>query len=324
MADTSAQLRKGAWARTVYSEKRKEQNRIASKVYRMLELLTGSNNWLIAIGENRKRKLQMLNTVIALPTLGANSGDSQSPTPDSAWSMSTDFAIATNHSKHLGPHFLEQQLNVAEFLTNKASAAVPSSETQAKLTKRVSACFLSLRTDQRRRLFTLIRENGLKFVDTLRLLLDPRMNTAESDSLAIYGLFRDIDAMSKLPDLHVNNFHILQASYFAAIYANAQALGFQFDDYLNDDSVSPLTCIHASTDDPTGLRTAMAQYASAPRGLQPQETQIIQTHHPYLVRHSSSLSAQCLTVVQGRDTIPGISSTPACCYQCFPTANRRG
>jgi hypothetical protein len=133
----------------------------------------------------------------------------------------------------------------------------------------------------------LIREHGLKFVDTISILLDPlslsgTTNTGDE-------LLRSLNQTysQRLPDIHVNNFQILQISFFAAIYANAHALGFNFDDYLDPESISPLTRVGALTEDE--IKRAMDRYAVLPKSLRPVAKQITMEHHPYLVRIRESL-----------------------------------
>ena len=43
----------------------------------------------------------------------------------------------------------------------------------------------------------------------------------------------------KVADLHVNSFRTHQVSFFAAVFATARALGFEFVDYL-DSAISPV------------------------------------------------------------------------------------
>ena len=44
----------------------------------------------------------------------------------------------------------------------------------------------------------------------------------------------------KVADLHVNSFRIHQVSFFAAVFANARALGFEFVDYPDYSAISPV------------------------------------------------------------------------------------
>ncbi|KAF2095702.1 hypothetical protein NA57DRAFT_79414 [Rhizodiscina lignyota] len=266
MTDTSVLRGKKARA-GIKSEERRRQGRVASKNYR----------------EKRKQKLQLLESIVATyPAVGheisridaANSArgqiggsqgagtrsrDSVEEIDSSALPVSGEAVQHVETNKGVGSHALNLQ----------------DPHRQPFSAKSISRCFWALKRDQRRRLFALIRDNGLRYLDILTLLQDPLLDGRGAPNI---NLLQDLNLQSKLPDLRMNNFPILQASFFAAIYANARALGFDFEDYLDDDDVSPLV----EGNDPTKLGTSLARYASIPQALRPVEAQITQEHHPYL------------------------------------------
>ncbi len=178
----------------------------------------------------------------------------------------------------------------------------------------ISAHYARLRGDQQAQLLRRIPERASRYagmtmsrVDSLerKFIRDdgilPQTGDTTASQIESYGtsFSKDTDFASferwldrilptKLPDLHVNNFSIKQANFFAAIYANARALGFEFEECLNDeDSVSPLSVPGISADDPTQLEEASKRFSSIAKDLRPVAAQITKIHHPYLVRSTS-------------------------------------
>ncbi|KAI9730264.1 MAG: hypothetical protein M1834_006028 [Cirrosporium novae-zelandiae] len=194
--------------------------------------------------------------------------------------------------------------------------------------------YRQLTTDQKRGLLRSIVKSGLHFVDATRSQLDlpdsnsttssveahrydesfpdstdpqcapentPLAKEPQDDTVSITHNGHRHNRQNKqtpiitLPSLYTNNFRIHQVSFFAAIFSNARALGFEFDDYLEEDSISPV-CISAHPSSPfpspsgppaatinqTQLQTHQKKFSSVPRDLRPTANQIATTHHPYL------------------------------------------
>jgi hypothetical protein len=140
--------------------------------------------------------------------------------------------------------------------------------------------FYELGVDQRRYLFTKIHQNSLKFVDVLSFLANSAENLPEKE-LVNYKHFLNC-TISTLPSLQLNNIHIMQASFWAAILANARILGFELEDYLNEESISPISILSTSIIDEKEVEKAIEHFSTAPRDLRPSRVQFEKEHHAYL------------------------------------------
>jgi hypothetical protein len=174
-----------------------------------------------------------------------------------------------------GPSFIEFQQ-----LSNTSDIPVPENSAP--------------HTRGRGRHLTLIRQKSLKFVNIMTSLLGwPETPNIESkhqltEPSPNERLYIDYERwlvrmLTTLPDLYANNFLIKQASFFAAIYANARALGFDFDDYLDEESFSPISAQDIPDDDRETLKREHEKWSGMAGGLRPVEAQITRAHHPYLV-----------------------------------------
>jgi hypothetical protein len=160
--------------------------------------------------------------------------------------------------------------------------------------------YTQLGHDERVRLLRRMRERGLRYVDVLASLEDAngiigQFSFVTDDQRASVDIpstrdsvpfsYEDylVPAIPELPDLHRNNFRIKQASYWAAMYANAKALGFGFDDYLDEEILSPIFVPGVSGEDHVQIEKTSKEFSSVTPCLRPVVAQITKRHHLYVV-----------------------------------------
>jgi hypothetical protein len=134
--------------------------------------------------------------------------------------------------------------------------------------------FNQLEVDQRRALLSIISNKRLKFTDVLSSLASSAKNLSIQDHVGYENLLKY--ATSTLPSLQLNNFRVTQGTFWAAIRANAQVLGFELENYLPEEAISPI-CVP-----PFINREAADNSSTTPKNLRPLKIQIEKEHHVYL------------------------------------------
>ncbi|KAH8799068.1 hypothetical protein F5884DRAFT_812555 [Xylogone sp. PMI_703] len=140
--------------------------------------------------------------------------------------------------------------------------------------------FYRLGADQRRYLLAITHRKRLRFIDVLTFLANSVENLFFKEPIDYEYLLNCM--MPTLPSLQLNNFHITQASFWAAISANAQVLGFELEDYLDAEAISPVSILSTSLDDGKGAGNATEKFSTTPRDLRPSRVQLEKEHHAYL------------------------------------------
>lgn len=85
-------------------------------------------------------------------------------------------------------------------------------------------------------------------------------------------------------NIYSHNLRIGRISYFAAIFANASCLGFDFSQYLVEESISPFFMSEPTEDSSRSVACQRSRFV--PKDLRPLPIQKTKSHHPYLVSHS--------------------------------------
>jgi hypothetical protein len=140
--------------------------------------------------------------------------------------------------------------------------------------------FYGLGVDQRRYLFSIIHKKSLKFIDILNLLANSAENLPKNELVNDKHFLNC--TISTLPSLQLNNFHVMQASFWAAILANARILGFELEDYLDEESISPISILSTSPFDEKEAEKIIDHFSIVPRDLRPSRVQFEKEHHAYL------------------------------------------
>ncbi|KAH8799073.1 hypothetical protein F5884DRAFT_905534 [Xylogone sp. PMI_703] len=153
-------------------------------------------------------------------------------------------------------------------------------DSRATSVHRLVSLFYSLRVDQRRRILTVIHEKRLKFIEVLTFLADSVENLFTGEPVNHEYLLNC--AISVLPSLQLNNLHLTQQSFWAAISANARVLGFQLEDYLDGDAISPIFILSNMLVATTGVGSTTESFSTVPKHLRPSMMQLEKEHHAYL------------------------------------------
>lgn len=152
--------------------------------------------------------------------------------------------------------------------------------------------FVRLAPAERRQLVAMAKNHDFSFVDTIcggiatlsteeehastnRAIWVDRSNTIDLQHPQASERHCSSSVLRLSP--YPQNLRIERISYFAAIFANASALGFDFEVYLDETAVSPLYV-------PGGPQASKLERSRIAKALRPVPVQLSQRHHAYLVR----------------------------------------
>ncbi|KAL7945272.1 hypothetical protein V8C42DRAFT_322658 [Trichoderma barbatum] len=142
--------------------------------------------------------------------------------------------------------------------------------------QRLVTLFSQLKVEQRRALLSIADTKRLRLTDVLRSLANSANNISVKEHVNYEHLLKY--TTSTLPSLQLNNFRITQASFWSAIRANAQVLGFELENYVHEEAISPVSVQSASFIN----GEATEHFSTVPRELRPLKMQIEKEHHVYL------------------------------------------
>ncbi|KAL3428152.1 hypothetical protein PVAG01_01661 [Phlyctema vagabunda] len=80
-------------------------------------------------------------------------------------------------------------------------------------------------------------------------------------------------------DVRLNHIHIKSVYFLAAAYTNCRALGYDFNDFLDEDAVSPLV---NGEEGSTEAQAVSRRFSNVPKDLRPTPIQIQRPHHLYI------------------------------------------
>lgn len=144
---------------------------------------------------------------------------------------------------------------------------------------RLVGFFNQLGVDRRRYLLAIAHKKGLKFTDVLTSLANSAENLFIKEHVDYEHMW--ISITSTLPSLQLNNIRITQASFWAAIQANGRVLGFELENYLDGEAISPISVLSVSFIN-TEAKRDTENFSTVPKDLRPLRVQTEKEHHAYL------------------------------------------
>lgn len=110
------------------------------------------------------------------------------------------------------------------------------------------------------------------------------------ESIKRFTNFVHRQASGKISPAQLSQIYVHEAGFFAAVAANAYALGMStLDQMMDDDGVSPFSIGPETGYHPSQLHAVRPRFLSITSDLQPTDLQLTVGHHPYIVSHGLSI-----------------------------------